>query len=207
MATAHAVPYELLVPFKYPPDRLPVVTRIRSTLLTASFEMIRQLGHEARYLGHLSPSQRDAIAGLVAGSWLPLEVGEAHYRACDAMDLSQDEIRRMGEEVSIRTQRTFMGTLAKIANSAGATPLFFFENSHRLWARVFDGGDQATHRCGPKETLTRIVGCPLVRVPYFRQAICHYYRAIAGAFSRSAFAHEERRYGSADELAIRISWV
>lgn len=169
--------------------------------------MLRSLGWEERYLAGLPKALHDVIPQLVAGTWVPIDLGLAHYRACDAMTLTANEIREMGEQVSLRTQRTFIGTLGKVVAGAGATPWTLCLNAHRIWGRIFDGGDHAVYGAGPKEALVLIVGCPLFEVAYFRLALRHYYRALFGLLARTVYAREEPKYAPKEGLALRFSWV
>ena len=68
------------------------LTHLRSTLLGASILALKHHGLYERYLAQLPDARRDEILLAVAGQWLPIELGEIHYNACDAMGLPEDEI-------------------------------------------------------------------------------------------------------------------
>lgn len=114
----------MIVPF---PDTLanePVATHCRSTLLFTSLQAIKRHGHYDRYVAALSPRHLDTIVSSVAGIWLSIDVGVAHYAACDTLDLPLDEQLEIGGEVVRAMQKTFLGSVLKSASSGiGITPI------------------------------------------------------------------------------------
>ncbi|MEY4550482.1 MAG: hypothetical protein RL685_6677, partial [Pseudomonadota bacterium] len=76
---------EALLEFPYP---LEPITAIRSTLITSSLASLRLRDLLPQYEAAQQSAHRETILRCVAGEWLPLEVGFAHYRACDALGLS-----------------------------------------------------------------------------------------------------------------------
>lgn len=198
---------EVVAPFRFPRDQVPPVTRVRSTLVTASLQGLRAMRWEERYYAGLPPALHDEVRGLVAGQWVPVDLAIAHYRACDAMQLSREEIDAMGESVSRRTQDTFVGTILRTAAGAGASPWHLYSNAHRIWARMIDGADQCVYRVGPKEALVHVVGCVLFEVPYFREAVRAYYRAAARELTRSIYVTEERARPQRHSIELSISWA
>lgn len=198
---------ELFLAPQYPAGDYPEVERVRSTLLTASLQGVRHMGWEARYFAALSPELRGEMELLTAGAWVPISLGIAHYTACDAMDLSSDEMKEMGRQVSVRTQKTFVGTVGSIAAGAGATPWHIFQHGHRIWGRIFDGGDHVAYKIGPKDIDIVCMGCPLLRIRYFRTAMGAYYSALAGVVASSVHWHELPEHRGDEKLGLRVSWV
>jgi hypothetical protein len=199
--------YEVVVPLRYDVERLPLVTRVRSTLLSASLQGVRSMGFEERYLAQLPKPLHPTIASLVAGTWVPLDLAMAHYTACDRMALTPTEMALIGEEVSLKTQKTFLATVGKAAAGVGVTPWHFMTNIHRIWARIFEGGDLGVYRIGPKEALVQTVGCPLLRIPYIRTAIRAYYRVLPSLIASVVYAREVVSLGSETSIVLRISWA
>jgi len=77
---------EVVVPFRVPEQRLGRATEVRTTLLVSSLQSLRRRGHLDQYLRHL-PAQRHAtIQAVIAGQWAAIEVGRAHYVACEALE-------------------------------------------------------------------------------------------------------------------------
>lgn len=112
----------MIVPY---PDSLanePVATHCRTTLLFTSLQAIKRHGYYDRYVAALSPRHLDTILSSAAGMWLPIEVGVAHYTACDALDIPLDEQLEIGGEVVRAMQKTFLGGVLKSASWASGSP-------------------------------------------------------------------------------------
>jgi hypothetical protein len=200
-------PRELFLAPQYPAGDYPPVLLVRSTLLTASLQTVREMGWEERYFEALPQARHAEMRELAAGIWVPIELGIAHYMACDAMGLSADEMKAIGKAVSLRTQKTFVGTLGSIAAGAGANPWHLYRHGHRIWARIFDGGDHAGYKVGPKDIDVICMGCPLLRIRYFRTSMCAYYAALAGVVATGVHSHELPEYRGGETIGMRISWV
>jgi hypothetical protein len=199
--------YEVVVPLAAPRGRARTVTRVRSTLITASLVALRQMGFEERYYQALPKERHEDLHSLVAGSWVPLEIAMLHYTACDKLGLTAAEMTLLGEDVSQRTQKSFVATLAKASIAAGVSPWVLFSNAHRIWERVFEGGDIASYKLGPKEAYVEVAGCPLLALPYFRAAFRAYFRAVVALLSQVAYTHEVVAYGSESGAVFRFSWA
>ena len=152
---------EVLVPYLATLAAEPLATRLRGTLLAASTQTLRKHGHFERYARELAPEHLTAIVSAVAGMWLPMEVGTAHYRACDALHLSTDEQLAIGSEIVHNLQRTFIGSAIKAAASGvGISPLVGFQKFAVVFNRSFRGGGARVD----------FVGLPLAAIPYFTSA-------------------------------------
>jgi len=200
-------PREIYLPPQFPAGDPPQVSRVRSTLLSASLQGVRHMGWEQRYFEALPPALHAEMRMLAPGVWLPIALGIAHYTACDRMGLSVDDIKAMGKAVSLRTQKTFVGTLGSVAAGAGATPWHIYRHGHRIWARIFDGGDHVVYKAGLKDVDIVVMGCPLFRIRYFRTSACAYYAALAGVVATGVHWHELAEHRGDTTLGMRISWV
>src|SRR5688572_14616909 len=89
----------------------PLVRNVRGSLIASSLTTLRELGHYEHYLTHLSERYREPVLFGLASSWLPLDVAEAHYQACDDLRLDDAAIVAIGEAVAKRIMGTFLGTL------------------------------------------------------------------------------------------------
>ncbi len=193
------------------PDTLaaePNATHVRSTLLIASGRTLRRHGHYERYQALLAPADYATIVSSAAGMWLPIEVGIAHYRACDALDLPLEEQLEMGGEVVRSLQKTFIGMVVKAASSgAGITPVAGVKKFATVFSRSIKGGGARVLRLGPKDVRVEVVGLPLSAIPYFRVAYRGFIQAGCEFFARRVVAAELGKYLSATTLAYRVAWV
>ena len=143
-----------------------------------------------KYESLVPVAEKETILHCVAGVWLPMRVGVAHYATCDALGLSQSEVYEIGMDVSVQVQATFLATLGKMARSAGVTPWTGLSQFQRLWERVLDGGGVAVFRLGPKDARVEVAALPLVDIPYFRTAFRGFIVAGCNIFSTRAYGKD-----------------
>src|SRR5271165_3465437 len=78
------------------PELVLRLSAVRSTLVAAGAESLRDLGLYDRYLEKLSMVQRESLASTVAGSWLSLDLMLGHYAACDSLGLTPERTVEIG---------------------------------------------------------------------------------------------------------------
>jgi len=154
------------------PKGVTPVTTVRSTLLHSSRSALTKRGLLERYQLQIEPKYKAAVMETLAPEWLPLEVGLAHYRACDALGLSQAELEEIGAEVGAHLQGTFIGTLLRGARSVGLTPWVPLAQFQRLKERLMQGGGVAVCKVGPKDATIDLRQIELFKHDYFRIAYC-----------------------------------
>jgi hypothetical protein len=71
-------------------------SRVKSTLLVGSLRALRARGHGDAYLAHVDPHVAETLSAIGVPQWLPIDVAEAHYGACDALGLTHDEMMKIG---------------------------------------------------------------------------------------------------------------
>jgi hypothetical protein len=182
-------------------------THVRSTLLLTSVRSLRARNLLEPYLSRLPADMHDIVLHAVAGAWLPIEVGLAHYGAADALGLRASEQFEIGQEVAERVQNTLLGTLVRVAKSAGVTPWVGLEYFQRLWDRVVLGGAAAVYRLGPKEARAEVYGIDLVQFAYFRNGWRGMIAGSGALFASRVFVTELPRYTTKSSTAFRISWA
>jgi hypothetical protein len=89
-------------------------------------------GRFEAYARLLGDPWRDLPSRAIAGLWLPIDAGLAHYRACDALGLSTLEQVAIGREVGDRIHGTFLGTMVRAARGAGVTPWVALGSARKL---------------------------------------------------------------------------
>jgi hypothetical protein len=185
----------------------PSVTHVRGSLIVSSLQGLRELGFYERYLEHLPASARDSVLFAIAASWLPLETAMAHYAACEAMKLSNDELGTIGQNVSARIMGTFLGTVVRASRKVANVnaPLIALENYDKLWDRLLQGGGCRVRQLGPKDAVVESFGMPMLEYRYFRIAYAAVIRGAGLMFAKSFYARVER--SSATALTVVVSWV
>ncbi len=205
---APAVDGELLVPFPSAETALGLAGEVRSTLIASSMGSLRRRNLFGRYESLLAREHREAVLGSVAGQWLPMEVGRAHYDACDRLGLSVLEQVEIGADVSLKIHDTFLGVVIRTAKHAGVTPWPLLERGNTMYSRLFHGGGGVrVYRQGPKEARADVAGVPLLGIPYFRNAIRGLYQAAVGLFCLRAYVHEIPSKAPDARVALRVSWA
>jgi hypothetical protein len=197
----------IVVPFSAPLERIPPVTRVRSTLLVSSIRSLAARNLFERYLTRLSPEHHETVRTLIAGTWLPIDLAMAHYEACDSIGLTASQQVEIGREVGAAIQGTFLGTIVRMARASGITPWALFAQYQKLWDRLLVGGGIEVVRDGPKEATLTYVNVPLVRVPYFRVAFRGVNLGACELFSSKVYATEVASSTTSTSLGIRLSWV
>ncbi len=198
-------PEELLVPFG--PSRDQLATELRSTLLSTSLQTLKARALLDAYFEELPPEHHAAIKDLVAGVWMPIEVGMAHYRACDALGLTWEQIVAVGGEVGERVQGTVLGLMVRTAKTSGMSPWAGLRNCTLFYDRVFRGGGVSLVKIGPKEARVEVAGNPLCAIPYFRQGLRAVTVTGAQLFCAKAYSQELPRYTNSTSLGFRLSWA
>jgi len=206
---APAVPREeIVVPFPPTLREEPAATHCRGTLIAASVQTLKRHGHYDRYVRAVPPEHLNTITSAVAGMWLPMDVGMAHYGACETLDLPVEELLLLGSDVVHNLQRTFIGTVLKAAGSgAGISPLVGLQKFTAVYSRTIKGGGARVIRVGPKDVRVEFVGLPLAVYRYFRVAYRGFIQAGCEFFTHRVVAKELTAYHSQTTLAYRIAWV
>jgi hypothetical protein len=199
---------EILVPYPATLAAEPVATHCRSTLLAASTRSLKTHGHYERYAAALPPQHLAAIVSSGAGAWLPIDVGVAHYQACDSLGLSTEEQLLFGGEVVRALQRTFIGTALRAASSGvGLGPLTGLQQFFSVYSRSIKGGGGRIVRLGPKDVRVEFVGIPFAPVRYFRVAYRGFILAGCEFFARRVVVAELGAFLSPTTVAYRVAWV
>ena len=196
---------EVFVDFPCPPEKLSPPRHVRSTLIGSSLRTLRERQLFDTYLTFLDPLHRTTLLESVAGVWLPIDAGIAHYRACDALDLSAATSTAIGREVGARIHGTFLGTMLRAARSAGVTPWRAFSYSNKLYERLFDGGGCRVLRTGPKDATMECAGNALAGVPYFRRGMMGLWQVALEQFCQRA--HLVATGGTPTSFKVDIAWA
>jgi hypothetical protein len=160
-----------VAPFTWPKGETPMATQFRSAWLTSSLRVLRRRKLAARYFDALSDDHHDDVREATLNGWLSIDVAMAHYAACDALGLPEDEQMSIGHEVAMHAHRKSHALALRKAGQAAITPWTAFALQRRLWLRFWRGGDIATFKDGPNNARIEIVGWPCSRFPYVRQAM------------------------------------
>jgi hypothetical protein len=185
------------------------VSHVRSTLILASQAKLRQEGLYERYVSKLPSVYTEELAQLGAPCWLPLSHGNAHYAACDALELGEPAVLALAQRMSMHSEGTFLGVAANIARGTGVTPWSLAAQARRVWGRGFMGGAIGSTKLGPKELRLDVANWPCAAIPYCRWALRGLVLGLVKLVSREAYVRELRlsTLGGAHDVALQVSWV
>lgn len=206
-AHARAPSGEIVVPFSAPPPALGAASAARSTLVTSSIQSLRTRNLYPRYERRLAPEYREELLLAVAGTWLSMDAAIAHYAACDALELDAGEQLAIAMEVGDRVNGTFLGTMLRMARTAGVTPWLALGQSAKLYERLFCGGGIAVSKKGPKDARVDLVGNILCSLEYFRVGVRGVYQAGLQLFCRRMSIIELTTRATSHSMSLRIAWA
>jgi hypothetical protein len=184
------------------------VTQIRSTHIAASVLALRSRGHFEAYVTHLPQALHEGILRSVPGTWLPIEMAVAHYRAAEAVGLTTEAQLEMGRGVAEKIQNGLLGTLVRLAKTAGVTPWTGLEYFPRLWQRTMIGGGVAVYRLGPKEARIECHGVPdLAELAYFRNGFRGMFASSGELFCSRVYVTDLIAFTLRKVIGFRVSWA
>jgi hypothetical protein len=197
---------EIFVPFEHK-GVAPLATAVRSTLIVSSMQTLRSHGHFDAYVSRIDPTKREEILSLIAGTWAPISLGEAHYSACGRLGLDDKTIDSYGCEVAERSNRSVFSLVLKLSRQTGVTPWTAFQRAHRLRELTWQGSDLSIYRLGPKEARFDWIGIPYACHPYYVVSFGGFLRGLTSLFASAVYTRIFPKGCSATSISYRISWV
>ena len=201
-----SVPPRAEVVAAYPVSIAPV-RNVRSTLIMGAIASITKAGYYDAWYAGIPPQARGELLQMVAGVWVPVGTALAHYRACDSLGLSPDAEAKLGAATLERVRGTLLGTMLRVANTAGVTPWTLLAQLQRFWNRAFDGGGIQVLRLGPKEARADLVQNVLTETHYHRNALRGLLASVLQLFCQKAYVNERRGPREPGTMSTRVQWV
>lgn len=198
---------ESIVPFGVPRDRVEPVTEFRSAWLHSSLRSLRTHGLLDRYLALLPGKLHDTVLGAPLGVWLPGSISEAHYAACEKLELAVPLQIAIGAEVAERVHGTILSIAVKMAHEVGATPWTVLGQFGKLWGYIWVGGAVGVFKLGPKEARLEVLGWPCSRFTYCKNGILGVTQGLIQLFCRKVYVREVPRLCTSTSLGYRIAWA
>ena len=197
-------PAEVILPL---PEAVTPVANVRSTIVIASIQDTKSDGDYEAYLRAIPEEHRAELLSPVAGTWMPLAVATAHYRACDSLGYPHEKAIARGRRAVDRIGAVSFGTALRALLQTGGTPWTVAAQFPRFWARAYDGGALGLCKLGPKEAYVDVVACALLRIPYYRGALHGLTAGILNVFCTKLYMREERGPAGPDSMRLRAQWV
>jgi hypothetical protein len=197
---------EVVAAYPGPGKRAEPLRHVRSTIVASGISALRHHGHFDAYAAALDAASREVLVTTVAGAWMPIQLAITHYRACDAIQLTHDEVVAIGREVGERVHQNVLHAVKTLATGVGVTPWTLAAQYDRLYPRMFDGGGFRIVRLGPKDGVIELLQCPLAESTYFRSAFCGVNLAGMKLVATKAYVRPQSHHGP-HAFAVRLSWV
>jgi hypothetical protein len=198
------LPREIIFP--HDPAAGPV-TAVRNVVLQFSIAELKEHGYYDRYAELIDPKALDELLSSLGPGWIPVELGMAHYEACERLQLSVEDRSRLGARTGDRLQETTLVTARKKARLPEVDLWNEIGPLHRMWSRLYQGGSVQIVKLGPKDQLFEQRGFPMNRFLYYREGQLS---AIASAFAaigvRLSTIKVESHHAGRGEISARLSW-
>ncbi len=194
---------EVLVPF---PEPLEPSTQVRSTLICASIQSLRQRGLYDAYLEGLTAPQREEVQALTAGLWLPIDRALVHYGACDRLPLERSQRIEIGGDVANRIQQSLVSVIVRLTREGGMSPWSVLGSAEKLRARTWRGGGIRVKKLGPKDAQLEWAEMPCARSPHFRYGFTGILRSLCDLYARRTFVSEDSQSNDST-IVVRVSWA
>jgi hypothetical protein len=196
---------EILIPHE---EEFQPVVAVRNTMLQASLSELREAGYFERYAKNIDPDVLEELTSNLGPGWVPIELADAHYRACDAMGLSAEELHRIGQAVGVRVRQTLIVVADNRTSDEPVDVWTIVGQLHRVWKRVYQGGSVQIVKLGPRDELIELRGHSLYRHPYFRFASIAAMTAAHEAVGARIELNRIVRYDTlTHEIVIHLSWA
>jgi hypothetical protein len=184
------------------------VTGVRNALLQSSLAEVREHGYFERYSRHIPPAALQELSSNLGPGWVSIDLAHAHYGACDAMELTADELDGIGQSVGQRVRDTSI-VVAGTKNPDEAFDLWAsVKQLHRVWRRIYQGGSVQITRLRTTEQLIHFRGFSLNKYHYFRHANLAAIKSVHEAVGVHVESARMIRYDpSTQEVIIHLTWT
>lgn len=184
------------------------VMAVRNTVLQASLGELREAGYYERYASNIDPTMLRELSSNLAPSWVPIDLADAHYAACDGMCLNAEELHRLGQAVGVRVRQTSIVVASDTTANGPVDVWTIVGQLHRVWKRLYLGGSVQIVKLGPREELIELRGHTLYRHSYFRHgslaAITAAHEAVGARIEMNRIVRYDAR---THEIVFHMAWA
>jgi hypothetical protein len=189
------------------PATVSQIRHVRSTVLLGSLGALDKAGHRERWAAQMPSEACEAVQYAVPGVWMRIEIGLAHYRACEQLGLSDDDAAQMGASTFARIKGTLLGTMLRMAQGAAVTPWTVLPHLQRFWNRAYDGAGIRILWTGPKDARLDLAQCALADNAYYRPALGGLLRSVIELFAARVYVREHRGRRPPGTVSLHAQWA
>lgn len=180
---------------------------VRRMLIQNSVAELKELGVYDRYCACIAPAILTEVMDQVGPGWLPVELALEHYRACDALDLLDAAVERLGEIAGANVVRTMLVGAGLTPDSPGA-PWVAIAAFARMGRRIYEGGSSQYVKLGPKSLQIENIGNPLLSIPYYRTAHRAFLRSAFGTLGVRVIETRMTPFRPKGQMVdVRLTWA
>ena len=177
------------------------LTALRRMLVQSSIAELKELGLYERYCKAIDPASFAGITDHIGPGWIPVELALAHYRACDALGLSDEQLGVLGG----RAGQTLANSL--LVAGPKVSPWVAIHAFWRMGRRINEGSSAQYVKLGPTRLQIETLGNPLHTIAYYRLASFGFYRSAFGALGVNVRDVKIMSFRpQAGALDMRITW-
>jgi hypothetical protein len=185
------------------------LSAVKNVLIQSSLARLQTGGFYDRYRKYIGPGILQELLASLGPGWTPIDLDDAHYRACDRMMLTAEELEKLGQGAGERLETSSLSLAAKARDADSEFDLWKAVPAlHRMWGRLYVGGSVQVAKLGPKAMLLELQGFTLGRHRYYRLGTL---AAIAGLYeSAGAIVGSSRVVSvgdSGNDLVYQLSWM
>jgi hypothetical protein len=186
------------------PAKLHDMDGMRGSVILLDWRWLRDNDMFERYKDALGVGNPLLNAG--AAEWVNLPLVLEHYRALDALDMTQSEAIEVGKTVGPRVHGVFLNTLVRLAGQLGVGPRSALANGYKLWVRSFRGGGVASFSTGERSARIEVLQTPIARSRFFRASFIGVTTAGLEPFCKNALVQERAELRTDTSFVLRATW-
>jgi hypothetical protein len=191
-------------PLYAPPQDVAPVSAVRGSVLVLDWLWLRENNHFERYSTALGLAR--GLLEVTPQEWVPFPQGMAHWRAIEALGLTEQQEFELGKFNAERKHHQVLLTLMRLAGSVGVTPWLALTQCHKLWLRAWDGGGMAVYRIGEHIARVELINNPLFKHRQFRNGMRGAVAAGITPFCKSPVVQEITAERTPSTIVVRASW-
>jgi hypothetical protein len=148
-------------------------------LVHSSIRELQQLGFYDRYCALMRPESLAQISELIGPGSMPVDLAVEHYRACDDIGLSEEQVYTAGLRAGDNIGDALMVASKQLSSGAERSTWEMIGAFYRMSRRIYEGASVQYVKLGSNVLQIENRFNPLFSV--------RYYRVAYGGFIRQAF--------------------
>lgn len=146
------------------------LSAVRRLLIHSSIREIEQVGFYERYRELIRPESLGQIFELIGPGSMPVDIALEHYRACDQLGLSDEQIYTFGLRAGENIGDALLVANKQLGQTGERSAWDLVGAFYRMSRRIYEGGSVQYVKLGPTTLQIENKLNPLFSVRYYRVA-------------------------------------